>query len=200
MKKAGHAIIPLIFILLGFLIYSNVLYGPFIFDDGLFIRDNYQIRNLSIFTDFSGTRYIGFLTFALNYYFGGLNTFGYHLVNIIIHIINAILVYFLVWFTLDRIKPKNPLLIAYSDYLPFVVSLIFLVHPIQTQAVSYITQRFESLVTLFFLLSLVLYIKARLSIRDSRLKSRESIGSGLLSCHLVISHFVMVWTCGHGKI
>ncbi|MBI5892427.1 MAG: tetratricopeptide repeat protein [Deltaproteobacteria bacterium] len=162
-------IIAVIFIL-GFLIYSNTLYNPFIFDDEIYIVDNYQIRDILNFTDFSGTRYIGLLSFAINYYFGGLNTFGYHLVNIVIHIINAILVYFLVQITLQRVQGfegsrvqenTRPLDSLTPRILPFAVSLIFLVHPIQTQAVSYITQRFTSLATLFYILAIVLYVKAR---------------------------------------
>lgn len=165
MKSARHAIIPLIFILLGFLIYSNVLHGPFIFDDEWYIATDYKIRNISNFlNDFSGTRYVVFLSFAINYYISGLNTFGYHLVNIIIHIANTILVYFLIQLTIGRLKITDSRLKAaeYLGYLPFIASLIFLVHPVQTQAVSYITQRFVSLATLFYLLAVVLYIKARI--------------------------------------
>lgn len=167
MKSVRHAIIPLIFVLVGFLVYSNILYGPFILDDEGYITDNYQIRDLSNFIDFSGTRYVGFLSFALNYYFGGLNTFGYHIVNVLIHIINAFLVYLLIRITVNNLKSNvhNLSLIAYVDYLPFISSLIFLIHPIQTQAVSYITQRFTSLATLFYLLAIVLYIKTRIRTR-----------------------------------
>lgn len=154
-------LIPLVFAVIGFTFYSNAIYGPFIFDDEMYIIYNDQIQNISnLLKDFSGTRYIGYLSFAINYYFGGLNTFGYHLVNIIIHIINAILVYILIeamGYRQEAIgKPAHsPVTIA------FVVSLIFLVHPIQTQAVSYITQRLASLATFFYLLSLVLYVKTR---------------------------------------
>ena len=177
---------PVIFSLLGILIYSNVLNSPFIFDDEMYITDNYQIRDISnLLNDFSGTRYIGFLSFAINYYFGGLNTFGYHLVNVIIHILNAILVYFLVSLTFKTgigigkgmgkdkdISSPIPL----PDFIAFSVSLIFLVHPIQTQAVSYITQRFTSLATFFYLLALVLYIKARLKGTEAkRLKGRFNL-------------------------
>ncbi|OGP30773.1 MAG: hypothetical protein A2073_00440 [Deltaproteobacteria bacterium GWC2_42_11] len=166
---------PLILVFIGFIIYSNILRAPFIFDDEIYILDNYQIRDISNFTDFSGTRYIGFLSFAINYYFGELNTFGYHLVNVVIHISNAILVYFLVSLTLQQLRVvgqgagaaeqqfiiHDSQLTTHGSLIAFSVSLIFLVHPIQTQAVSYITQRFTSLATFFYLLAIVLYIKAR---------------------------------------
>lgn len=169
MKFLKYAI-PLILTFLGFLIYSNVLHGPFIFDDEENIVNNNQAHNISNFLkDFSGTRYVGFLSFALNYYFGGLNTFGYHLVNIVIHILNAILVYILVSLTFKTGIGKGigkdkdiSLSIPLPAFIAFAVSLIFLVHPIQTQAVSYITQRFTSLATFFYLLALVLYVKYRL--------------------------------------
>jgi tetratricopeptide (TPR) repeat protein len=146
------------------LIYSNTLHSPFIFDDVWYILDNPKIRNLGNFLDMSGTRYIAFLTFALNYKLGGYNTFGYHLINVTIHIINGFLVYWLVVLTF-----KTPLMgrTTGNSQLKYFIALssalIFISHPIHTQAVTYITQRFTSLSTLFYLLSLTLYIKARLT-------------------------------------
>jgi len=81
------------------LIYSNTFSSPFQFDDTSSIVENYQIRDLKNFWPPSGTRYIGVLSFALNYHFNELNIFGYHLVNIIIHIINSIMVWWLVILT-----------------------------------------------------------------------------------------------------
>src|SRR3990172_8157173 len=93
--RHGKAIVPVLISITALLIYSNTFSVPFHFDDILNIMENRKIRYLSNFFDFSGTRYIGELSFALNYYFGGMNVFGYHVVNIIIHIINGILVW---WF------------------------------------------------------------------------------------------------------
>ncbi|MBI5892426.1 MAG: tetratricopeptide repeat protein [Deltaproteobacteria bacterium] len=163
-------LIIIILSILGFFAYSNILHAPFVFDDDHYIVNNPEIRDLSNFKDTYGTRYVGFLSFAINYYFNGLNTFGYHLVNIVIHILNAILVYVLVQITLQRVQGfkgsrvqenTRPLDSLTPRILPFAVSLIFLVHPIQTQAVSYITQRFASLAAFFYLLAIVLYVKAR---------------------------------------
>jgi Tfp pilus assembly protein PilF len=161
-------IVPCILAVIVFLIYSHVLYSPFVLDDTDNIVDNLRIKDLSNFFDFSGSRYIGYLTFGLNYYFSGLNPFGYHFVNIIIHIINGLLVYSLVALTFKTpVLARTPVFKASFFSPPFViaiiVSLIFVTHPIQTQAVTYITQRFASLATLFYLLALVLYIKARLA-------------------------------------
>jgi len=165
-----HLLSILLIAIIGVAIYSNTLSSAFVFDDMRNIVDNYKIRDLSNFYDLSGTRYIGFLSFALNYHFGGLNVFGYHIVNIIIHIINGLLVYYLILLTfktpvMERTTTKIQdarFKMQDSKIIALMVSLIFVSHPIQTQAVAYIVQRFTSLCTLFYLLSLVLYVKARL--------------------------------------
>jgi tetratricopeptide (TPR) repeat protein len=162
-----------------FLIYSNTFNAPFQFDDTGNIADNSAIKDLRYFSDPSfvkntniqrsliplfKTRYIGYLTFALNYMLHGLDVRGYHLVNIFIHMLNSLLLY---WFmTLTFRTPfflaagRHP---AFPDssrnFMAFFTALLFAVHPIQTQAVTYIVQRFTSLATLFYLISFVMYIK-----------------------------------------
>ncbi|MEE9614704.1 MAG: hypothetical protein V3W31_07095, partial [Thermodesulfobacteriota bacterium] len=147
-------------------VYSNTLNGPFLFDDDWYVVNNVKIRDLGNFLDLSGTRYVTFLTFALNYYFGGLDPFGYHLANIVIHMVNGLLVWWLVILTFRTPAMERTAGEPGLKYLvALVAALIFVSHPIQTQAVSYITQRFASLATLFYLLSLVLYVKWRFSRR-----------------------------------
>jgi len=167
--------------LLGTLIYANTFSVPFHFDDEPNIVDNHQIRNLSNFLTLKGSRYVGYLSLALNYHFGRLNVFGYHLVNLLIHIINSFLTYFFVLLLL-RI-PQPPLTPHASPLTPYpsrllndsgialAASLLFVAHPIQTQAVTYIVQRFTSLSTLFYLLAVVLYLKWRLAVPESRYRS-----------------------------
>ncbi|MFA4829377.1 MAG: tetratricopeptide repeat protein [Thermodesulfovibrionales bacterium] len=176
----------LLIIIVGFLVYSNTFNVPFHFDDAPNIVENYKLRDLSNSWPPSGSRWFGFLTFALNYYFGGLNVTGYHIVNLIIHIFNAILVYWLVVLTFktpyfkvavisaseqtqktDTVpySPIHPFSSASGGqaYLPLFIALLFASHPIQTQAVTYIVQRFTSLATMLYLLSLAGYIRSRLS-------------------------------------
>ncbi|MBI5233515.1 MAG: tetratricopeptide repeat protein [Deltaproteobacteria bacterium] len=145
--------------LAGFIIYSNTLWSPFVFDDDLYIVNNPDIRDLRNFLNISGTRYVGYLSFALNYAFGGYGVLGYHLVNIFIHIANSLLVYALAVALSNapifRGSVLNVRLFAFS------AALLFITHPLQTQAVTYITQRFASLAAFFYLMSLVLYLKAR---------------------------------------
>ena len=164
-KRIFHV---LLIIVVGFLVYSNTFHVPFHFDDAPNIVENYKLRDLSNSWPPSGSRWFGFLTFALNYYLGGLNTTGYHIVNLTIHIFNAILVYLLMMLTFrtpffsyqqSKVSSQDNL----KTYLPLFIALLFVSHPIQTQAVTYIVQRFTSLATMFYLLSLVTYIKSRLS-------------------------------------
>ncbi len=186
--------------ILGLIVYSNTFQVPFHFDDTPNIVENYKLRNLDNFWPPSGTRWFGFLTFALNYNFGGLNTVGYHIVNFSIHILNAILVYWLVVLTLGihdagytiqdkknhefrRVAPTGIMnrasWIMHHHLIALFSALIFVSHPIQTQAVTYIVQRFTSLATLFYLFSLVMYIKFRIHdtrymIQDKKSKNPES--------------------------
>jgi len=154
-----------LFATVAIIIYSPSLHGDFVFDDQLIKKNLFiHITRLSQLTDllFSKEidRRIGYMSFALNYYFGRLNPFGYHLVNIIIHILNGLILFLLshkiLTLPLDEGEGKeNALKIA------FLGSLFWLVHPIQTQAVSYIVQRLTSLSSLFFLLSLLCYLQGR---------------------------------------
>ena len=152
-------------IILGLVIYSNVLNGEFVVDDyssivqNPAIIHNYSLKN--IWGNFN-TRFVGGLSFALNFHFGQLNVFGYHLVNIFIHIINTFLVYIFILLTFQTPSMREDQLHKYSSRIAFFSALIFLTHPIQTQAVSYICQRYTSIAVGFYLAALIFYIKARL--------------------------------------
>ncbi|MEJ2697438.1 MAG: tetratricopeptide repeat protein [Candidatus Sulfobium sp.] len=215
---------PLIHILfiaaLGFLVYSNTFYSSFHWDDSPQISHNTVIKDIRNFTsntkgyDFNPRRFAGYFSFALNYYLGGGSVTGYHIVNFVIHLINAFLVYFLVMLTFktpyfsnqqsatgDRqaVPRNNPPLsppklrgdegglnfpdsrFTIHDQRPFIAlfsALLFVSHPLQTEAVTYIVQRLASLATLFYLLSLVLYIKGRLEVGG-----RGSEGESVKSSH-----------------
>jgi len=159
--------------LLAALIYSNTFSIPFQFDDADNIVQNPQVKDLANFFDLSGSRYVGFLSFALNYYVGGLQVFGYHLVNLIIHIANGFLVYSLV-LLLFKAESQHSTLTTHDSQLttaPWIAlaaAMLFVAHPIQTQAVTYIVQRFASLVTLFYLCTVVCYLKWRLASSETR--------------------------------
>ncbi|MEN8264842.1 MAG: tetratricopeptide repeat protein [Nitrospirota bacterium] len=156
--------------------YSNSFNVPFHFDDRNNIVENPFIKNLSPsnIENFPGNRFVGFFTFTLNHHLHGLNVTGYHAVNLLIHIINAILIYSLVMITFKTPKLETSALREKSGYIALFSGLLFASHPLQTQAVTYIVQRFASLATLFYLLSLVMYIKARQTTEEVGDKEQET--------------------------
>ena len=159
---------------LGLFSYSNALGGAFVFDDVRQIRDNPIIRDLGSFLPgrYAGlpNRYVAYLTFALNYRLGGLATAGYHLVNVVIHVANALLVYALVRLTFRTPRLKASALARSSRAIAAVAAALFVAHPLQTQAVSYVAQRLTSLATTFYVGTVVLYAALRLG--DGALRSR----------------------------
>ncbi|MGD0283688.1 MAG: hypothetical protein ABSB95_15155, partial [Dissulfurispiraceae bacterium] len=190
-------------------VYGGTLNAPFQWDENYFIANNPIVRDFHYFSNpsdakafslFYGglmTRYVGYLTFALNYRVNGLSVTGYHIVNISVHIANSILVYFLILLTfrtpffrgqgsggrgqeaeadsqrLDQSLAPCPLPLD-PKLVAFFSSLIFAVHPMQTEAVTYVFQRFASLAAFFYLLSLVMYIKSRLKAVNSEWVNGES--------------------------
>lgn len=157
-------------LLCGLFAYANTFHVPFVFDDTRGIVDNHLIKNLGNFWPPSGTRWFGTLTFALNYAAGGLNVTGYHYVNLAIHLAAALLVYRLVALAL-RTPLFQPNRASDSGtyprtFAPLVAAFLFVSHPIQTQAVTYVVQRYASLATLLFLAATVSYLQARLEITD----------------------------------
>ena len=103
------------------------------------------------------TRFIVTLSFYLNYQTGGIEPFGYHLINLIIHIINSLLVYGVILYSIKKLQPNGG---GGGHWSALAGALVFALHPIQTQAVSYIAQRAASLAATFYLAGLFLYIRA----------------------------------------
>ncbi len=153
-------------VILGLIIYSNAFNCSFHLDDGLSIVDNASIRDLSNIDRIwsaGPTRFTTYYTFALNYHFGALDVWGYHLVNLIIHLVNACLIYFLTMLLFSSSALKDKEIAKNKKWIALFTALLFVSHPLATQSVTYIVQRIASLVTMFYLFSLVLYIKARVS-------------------------------------
>jgi hypothetical protein len=155
-----------------FVAYSNTFHVPFQFDDPVNITQNPNIQIKSLSWDLlerlvkntyrESIRVFSYFTIALNFYFGGFNVFGYHVVNFFIHVTSGIFLYWFLLLTLNlpSLKEKyGPI----SYKVALLTSLIFVTHPIQTQSVTYIIQRMASMAGMFYLLAMVLYIKGRLS-------------------------------------
>ncbi|MDH4230664.1 MAG: hypothetical protein OEW04_01390 [Nitrospirota bacterium] len=172
-----NALSVLLIAAIAFIIYSNTFDASFHFDDTPSIVENYAIHRFDIKQIFSGsTRPVLDLTFAVNYYFGKLDVFGYHLVNLLLHIANGVMLYFILMWTMQRNEEQRvkgsvqavmssamsqePGAKSYYSRIPLYASLIFIAHPVQTQAVTYIVSRSSVLATFFYLLTFVLFIKA----------------------------------------
>ena len=149
--------------------YGRTLNDPFQLDDEAAFVHNpaVHIKELNpstLFPLFSGNRPIPNLTFALNYYLGGFEPRGYHLANLLIHLITTYLVYLFFLKTLSlsdfesRLHPQSGIS---GKEISLIGALFWSLHPVQTESVTYIVQRMTSVGTLFYLLSLFAYINGR---------------------------------------
>lgn len=141
--------------------YSNSLGGEFIYDDEYFILKNVSIRNLanipSFFVSRSTVAFSGLseevyrplttVTFALNYFLGKVDVFGYHLVNMLFHAFNAVLLFLFLYMLFEQIP------------IALFASLFFACHPVQTEAISWISGRSNVLFMFFYLSTLIFYIR-----------------------------------------
>lgn len=182
---AGATFVHLILLVIACIVtYSNSLLVPFTFDDYAYLIDNPLITDFAIFSDNSLIdsykinidlkynfilRPVTYFTFSLNHLVNGFDPKGFHVVNILIHTANALLLYLLVrQLLVPAARDMNHGFPASSiTFVSFFSAMIFAVHPLQTQAVTYIIQRFTSLATLFYLLTIVLYLSFRSTPRKS---------------------------------
>ncbi len=192
-------------ILLGLLVYGQTFRFGFVFDDNLFIVANPFIKNFSNFHmmwhTFPLTRLVGMYSFALNYYFNQLDARGYHIFNFIVHLIAT----GLVWALADLLfkitaRTVIPAQAGIHKDLPFIIALLFLVHPCQTQAVTYITQRFESMAAVFYFGTIYFYLRARLSTVKTHQMALFGLAGlatilGVLTKEVIMTVPVMVLAC-----
>lgn len=140
-------------IILGFVIYANSLNGKFIWDDEFLIKDNTYIKDWQkipkLFTPTTFYRPLQMVTYTMDYFLWGLNVKGYHIGNILVHILVGLCIFWLI-----NILFNNRI-------LSFLTSILFLVHPIHTETVAYISGRADSLSVLFIFLCFIFYIKQK---------------------------------------
>lgn len=160
----------LIFILfvIGFFIYAFNLHNPLFWDDDDWIKNNTFVHSFSYLKEiFTKDILAGFglnsnyyrplllLSFALNYVIHGIKPFGYHLLSNAFHIANGIFIFLI-------------LLMVFKKHFPaFIAALLFLIHPLQTEAVTYISGRGDPMSVFFMLLSLWLFIKYEIKKKKS---------------------------------
>lgn len=164
MDNKKELFLILTIVIAGIISYSNSFDCSFHFDDTHFldISVTNDVANVVDWIRLAPSRPLGILTFAVNYNLHQLDVWGYHLVNLFIHLINALLVYWLTWITLSSPVMKDDPISRNKTIIAFMTGLLFVTHPLATQSVTYIVQRFASLATLFYLLSLILFIRGRL--------------------------------------
>ena len=168
-KISGYMAALVFFAAVACLLYYNSAHGSFILDDHGDIVDNsaihvadlsFQSVRDAVLNSPCINRPVANLSFALGYYFHGLDPFWFRAVNIVIHIFTAFFLFLLFQTTLDLLPLKN----KKTSLAPFFGAAIFLVHPVNTQAVSYIVQRMTSMAAMFYVLSMLCYVKGRLAL------------------------------------
>ena len=169
--------------------YFNSFDVPYLFDDERNISQNPAIKidDLSWSSlrqaAFGGptARPLAYLTFALNEYFGDGEVWGYHLVNTVVHGLTGVCVFLLARLLIVQLEPKAALR---PDWIALMAALLFVLHPVQTQAVTYIVQRMASLCALCYLAALVAYVHGRLATRPGRRWVWWSLTVGMGMCAL----------------
>ena len=163
-----------IILLLGIVSYANSLDVPLQLDDDPAVRIvnnldgglyNLQgfIRRARWFTD---------ITFALNRRLHGEQVLGYHLLNLAIHLSSAGVIYLFIRRAIEALRQtfmnsgEDQSSAFLQRFIPFTAAALFVCHPVQTQAVTYIAQRYTSLTTLLYVSSLLSYLLARLSLAE----------------------------------
>jgi tetratricopeptide (TPR) repeat protein len=175
------------------LAYSPGLHGPFVFDDIPNIVSNsaIQISTLnpsSLYTAVANSpgnglgRPLAVLSFAINYIIAGnaSNTFAFKLINLVIHLANAALVYWFVLLLLRQTEKINPTLIS-TRWLPALVAALWALHPLNLTSVLYVVQRMTSLSALFVLLGMILFLHGRQRVHEQKQYGMALIVGGWLT-------------------
>lgn len=148
-----------IIILVGFIVFFNILYNGFLWDDFGYIINNQLIHQFNVIEDFGKNTFndpayyyrpISAIYFTLIYSFAGNFPFFYHLLQLVLHITNAILIYVLFGKFLKRT-------------LSLLLSLIFLIHPLNVESVSFIAATVGPLSFFFGMIAFLIYTKDNLS-------------------------------------
>ncbi len=186
-KRKYNLFGAVIICLTALIVYSNTFDVPFIFDDRSAIPDNPAVRSFDLPRIYGSTplRALPYISFALNYQFHGEAVWGYHLINLIIHILSGLVVWRLALLIFRRMGDsempspgKTPVDKPFSAAL--FAGLLFIVHPVQTQAVTYIVQRMASMAALFYIAAVFLYACSRSQMRAGS-TGRVCYGFSLLS-------------------
>jgi protein O-mannosyl-transferase len=191
---------PLLLVIAGLLCYAGSFRGPFIFDDLYAVPDNRNLHQWPSWHAFvapgesaAAGRPVVTWSLVLNFAFGGTEVGGYHAFNLALHLAATLILFGLVRRTLQapRLASRWE---ANADYIALAVAMIWLVHPLQTEAVCYIIQRTELLVGVFYLATLYLAARAWDSPHPRRWQAASVVccAIGMASKEVMVSAPVMV--------
>src|SRR5439155_3681139 len=133
--------------------YWNSFRVPLVFDDLLTIQRNAGVRFGEFHWGLAG-RAVLYLTFTLNYVWSGQEVWSYHFINFCLHFLNGLLVFVLAEQVFRHVEINEQRRRLYAG----LASAFFLVHPVQTESVTYISSRSELLSTLFYLGGMLIFI------------------------------------------
>lgn len=180
LKKLFNSQVPFKYIttilLLGLASYANSLTVSLVFDDDLAVRSDMSDNLYSVQGFFCTPRWFTDMTFALNRYLHQEQVMGYHLFNLALHLSSAVIIYLMLRRIIEallqswRFSVDDEKVSFLMCFIPFVSAALFVCHPVQTQAVTYIVQRYTSLTTLLYLGSLLTYLQARLAFNGDNTK------------------------------
>jgi tetratricopeptide (TPR) repeat protein len=141
--------------------YFRSLHGPLFLDDLHYLRPS-RLKSIMQNVPLS-VRSISLLSLALNYHFSGMNFVAFRITNIILHIFSGLLASYLTFITLTLNAGREGAQKSGEDKTPLhialLVAVLFLLHPIQTSAVNYITQRMAIMAAMFSFAGLIAYAK-----------------------------------------
>ncbi|HEY6001690.1 MAG TPA: tetratricopeptide repeat protein, partial [Anaeromyxobacter sp.] len=148
--------------------YANALRAGFVYDDFPSIVRNPAVRDPASFLpggpgyERRPNRAVGYMSFALDHRLHGLDPAWFHATNVAVHLASALLVFALVLLAFRTPRLRESRLAPLAPAVAFAAAALFVAHPVETQAVTYVVQRLTSLATLFYLAAVVLYLRARL--------------------------------------
>jgi protein O-mannosyl-transferase len=171
----GHSYVSISLALLGMIallciVYQSAMHGPLLFDDRTLPFGQRQLRDAPLRTWILGVRPMLMLTYWLNYQFSGAETFGYHVLNLLLHGANGLLVFLLC----RAFLPNRPWLCGFG-------AASFLLHPLQTESVAYLAGRSELVVAFFLLCSTLVFVRVRRPTWGWAMLVTALLGAALLS-------------------
>ena len=175
-------------------IYLPGLHGPYVLDDGenIFLNDAIALKDLSptslynaLWANESGPlrRPVASLSFAINYYFSGgfENTFPFKLTNLVIHALNAALVYWMALLLLQTPALRNTTAAIRPARVAALTAALWAIHPIQLTSVLYVVQRMNSLSALWVLCGLLIFVHGRQRVEQGEFRGVAIMAIGIMS-------------------